>query len=94
MPNIRSAKKQLRQNVVRKRRNLAIKRALRTQVRKVREATAAGEIDRAESEFRVAVKKLDRAGAKNIIHRNAASRLKSRLSAGIKSAKSGRTARG
>ncbi|MBN2022724.1 MAG: 30S ribosomal protein S20 [Pirellulales bacterium] len=87
MPNIKSAKKRLRQNVVRKIRNLAIKRAMRGQLRKVREAAAAGDVERAETEFRVAAKKLDRAGARNIIHPNAASRLKSRLSARIKAAK-------
>ncbi len=87
MPTITSAKKRLRQNVVRRERNRTIKRALRTQCRKVREAVEAGDAEQAEVEFRAAVKRLDRAGARNIIHRNAAARTKSRLSARIKALK-------
>jgi len=46
-------------------------------------------LDRAEAEFRTAAKRLDRAGARNIIHRNAAARTKSRLSSAIRVAKQG-----
>lgn len=49
----------------------------------------AGDPERAEVEFRLAAKRLDRAGAKNIIHRNAAARIKSRLSAKIRAIKQG-----
>jgi small subunit ribosomal protein S20 len=87
MPNTRSAKKRLRQNLVRRARNRSIKRSVRTQCRKVREAVAAGDLEAAQTEFGLASKKLDRAGAKNIIHRNAAARTKSRLSARIKALK-------
>lgn len=87
MPNTKTASKRLRQNVVRRARNRSIKRAIRTQCRKVREAVTAGDVDRAESEFRLAAKGLDRAGTRNIIHRNAAARIKSRLSAKIKAIK-------
>lgn len=87
MPNTSSAKKSLRQNVKRKTHNRSIKSALRTSIRKVREATAAGEIEKAETEFRETSKKLDKAGAQRILHPNKASRLKSRLSKHIKTAK-------
>jgi small subunit ribosomal protein S20 len=87
MPNTKSAEKRLRQNVVRRARNRSIKRAVRSQCRKVREAVVAGDVERAETEFRVAAKRLDRAGAKNIIHPNSAARIKSRLSARIKAVK-------
>ena len=87
MPNTKSAKKRLRQNVVQNQRNLATKRDMRTQLRKVREAVAEGNVDLAETEFKLAAQKLDRADSKNIIHRNAAARLKSRLSAKIKALK-------
>jgi small subunit ribosomal protein S20 len=56
-------------------------------MKKVREAVKAGEVDKAEEEFRLAAKKLDRAGARNIIHRNATARYKSRLQGLIKKAK-------
>lgn len=87
MPNTKSAAKRLRQNMSRRAQNRSLRRAVRTQVRKVREAIKDGDSDRAEAEFRLAAKRLDRAGARNLIHRNAAARLKSRLSAHIKTVK-------
>ena len=87
MPNTKSAQKRLRQNIARRQRNRSAKRAVRTQCRKVRDACQAGDIETAEKEFCLAAKRLDRAGARNIIHRNAAARTKSRLSARIKAAK-------
>lgn len=89
MPNSPSASKRLRQNKVRQARNKMIKSAMRTQVKKVRTAAAAGDIETAEKEFKVATKSLDRAGAKGIIHTNTAGRYKSRLSQMIKKAKAG-----
>ena len=89
MPTSKSAKKRLRQNIARRTRNRATRSAVRTQCRKVREAVSEGDAERAETEFRLAAKKLDRAGARNIIHRNAAARLKSHLSAKIKAMKVG-----
>jgi len=88
MPNTKSAEKRLRQNKVRRQRNRTVKTALRTQIRKVHEALTAGDAEATEQAFRAATKRLDRAAASNVIHRNAAARLKSRLSAKIKAAKS------
>lgn len=87
MPNTASAKKRLRQNERRRMANRAVRSAMRGQLRKVREAVKAGEIEKAETEFRLAAKRLDKAGAKGIIHRNTASRTKSRLQHLIKTAK-------
>ncbi len=87
MPNTASAKKRLRQSLVRRTRNRAAKSALKSVVRKVRDAIAGGDFAGAETSFRLAVKKLDQAAAKNVIHANAAARVKSRLSAAIKRAK-------
>jgi small subunit ribosomal protein S20 len=56
-------------------------------LRKVREAVGAGEIEKAEAEFREAAKRLDRAGGKHVLHPNTAARYKSRLQKLIKSAK-------
>ena len=86
MPNTPSAIKRLRQNETRKTLNRANRSNMRTQLRRVREAVQAGELDRARQEFRLAAKKLDRAAAKNLIHKNAAARTKSRLNALIKNA--------
>jgi small subunit ribosomal protein S20 len=87
MPNIQSAKKRLKQSILRRERNRSIKRALKTECHKVLGALAAGNVELAQSEFKVAGKKLDHAAARKVVHRNAAARTKSRLSARIKAAK-------
>ena len=87
MPNSSSANKRLRQSKVRRVRNRAVKSAVRTQLRKVREAVQAGETEKAESEFRTASRSLDKAATKKVIHANTASRLKSRLSKHVKQLK-------
>jgi small subunit ribosomal protein S20 len=87
MPNIKSAEKRLKQSIVRRDRNRSAKRAIKTEVKKVVEAAQAGNVELAETELRTATKKLDQAAAKHVIHRNAAARVKSRLSAKVKKAK-------
>ncbi len=87
MPNTKSAKKRLNQNEARRARNRSQKSLVRSQIRRVREAVKAGDVEQAEAEFRLAAKRLDRAGSKNLIHPNRAARTKSRLQKLIKSAK-------
>ena len=87
MPNTASASKRLRQTKVRQARNKAIKTAIKTQVKKVLTLASEGDVEKSEVEFKLAAKRLDRAGAKGIIHKNAAGRQKSRLQRAIKSAK-------
>ncbi|MBA2115969.1 30S ribosomal protein S20 [Bremerella alba] len=92
MPNTKSAQKRLRQNAVRRTHNRAVKSSIRSTIRKVREAVSAKEFEKADELFRVAVKKLDKAGAKHVFHQKTTSRLKSRLNQHIKSAKDKATA--
>jgi small subunit ribosomal protein S20 len=87
MPNIASAKKRLRQSLVRRTRNRSTKSELKTRIRKVLELAKAGDAETTEAEFRTTVKKLDQAAAARIIHPNRASRLKSRISARLKTVK-------
>jgi small subunit ribosomal protein S20 len=68
-------------------RNRATKSLLKTQVRKVVDAAAKTDEAATEAAFRAAVQRLDRAAAKGVIHKNAAARKKSRLSAFLKKAK-------
>jgi len=75
VPRIRSAAKRMRQARARATLNRTHRSQLRTAIKKVRSATGAD----AKAAYDEAVKLLDRAGQKNIIHRNAASRQKSRL---------------
>lgn len=92
MPTTKSAKKRLRQSLERRAQNRATKSAVKTQIRKVRQAVDAGDIAKAQTELQLAAKKLDRAGAKRVIHPNAASRTKSRLAHLIRAAKATATA--
>lgn len=87
MPNIKSAKKRLRQNIVRRARNRAAKSSLRSQIKKLTAAIEAKDVATSETLFIATQKKLDQAAAKRVIHRNAAARVKSRFSAKIKALK-------
>ena len=73
MPNIASAKKNMRKSRAATVRNRAQRSALRTAVKKAKAPGATPE-DRL-----LAVKLLDRAARKNLIHHNAAGRQKSKL---------------
>lgn len=75
-----SAIKRNRQNEKRRQRNRAVTARVKTEVRKVREATARKDVSGAEAELRAAVKELTKAASKGVLHRNAASRRVSRLS--------------
>jgi len=87
MPNSKSAKKRLRQDAVRRTRNRSVKSAIKTQVRKVRDAITAGDVTTAETELRLAAKRVDKAAAAGVVHANLAARVKSRLSAAVKTVK-------
>ena len=80
MPNKAAAKKDLRQNEKRRALNRSQRSALRTVLKKCRAAAAGDDREATQSAFRLAVKKLDQAAAKNLIHKNTAARTKSRLS--------------
>jgi small subunit ribosomal protein S20 len=87
MPNIKSAKKRLKQSLVSRSLNRSAKKAIHTECKKVLTAVKGGNVEQAESELSSAAKMLDKTAAKHIIHRNAAARTKSRLSAKIKALK-------
>jgi len=76
VPRTRSAKKHQRQTKARTAVNRGQRSELRTAVKKVRAAATAEERKKAWVQ---AQKLLDRAGRKNLIHRNTASRTKARL---------------
>lgn len=78
MPNIKSAVKRVKVNAAKKMRNRIKKSELKTTLRDFREALEAKSPDTPEL-LRKAIKKVDQAAAKKLIHKNAASRKKSRL---------------
>ncbi|HBT77280.1 MAG TPA: 30S ribosomal protein S20 [Planctomycetaceae bacterium] len=87
MPNTESAKKRLRQNTVVRERNRSWRTAVRNRCKKVVKAVTSKNLEEAEAFFKDAVRILDRASDKKIIHKNAAARKKSRLCAMIKKLK-------
>ncbi len=78
-----SALKQHRQSETRRVRNHAIKRALKTQIKKVFAAVEAKDAGKSDEALKAAYRLLDRAVVKGVIHKNSASRRKSRLSARV-----------
>lgn len=82
MPRIKSAKKRMRQAKVATAANRQKRSKLRTALKKVRAAVGA----EAAKVYAEAEKLLDRAGRKNLIHRNTAARQKSRLAKAVKKA--------
>jgi small subunit ribosomal protein S20 len=79
MPHTKSAKKSLRQDQKRRDRNRAVKKALRTQMKKFTATLSAGTAEQKQAEFVACVKRLDKAAARRVIHPNAAARKKSQL---------------
>ena len=77
MANIRSQIKRNRTNEKRRQRNRAVKSELRTRVKTA--LNAAGDTERGDEALRTALKKIDKAASKGVIHKNAAARRKSRL---------------
>jgi small subunit ribosomal protein S20 len=88
MPNTKSAIKALRQNAKRRQRNLQVLESIKKATRNVRKAATAGKKDEMNKALGAAMSALDKAAKKNVIHKNTASRKKSRLAAMVaKSAK-------
>lgn len=84
MPRIKSAKKRMRQTRAHTSRNRTQRSQLRTAIKRVRSAGTAEDARKAYAE---AVRIIDRAGRKNLIHRNAAARQKSRLAKAVEAKK-------
>ena len=81
MPNTKSAHKAMRQNVRRRAVNLKALEAIKKTSKQVRKFAAATNKSDAAKALSAAFAALDKAAKKNVIHRNNASRHKSRLSA-------------
>ncbi|NLY44363.1 MAG: 30S ribosomal protein S20 [Clostridiaceae bacterium] len=79
MPNIKSAMKRVKVIKAKTLRNQMIKSALKTYIKKFESAVKEGNLEEAKAAFSVAVKKIDQAVAKGVIHKNTASRKKSQL---------------
>lgn len=78
MPNIKSAKKRVIVNNNRAKRNKSMNSALKTAIKKANMAIESGSSDK-EVLVTAAVKKIDQATAKGLLHKNNAARKKSAL---------------
>jgi len=78
MANIKSQIKRIRQNEVRRERNRSVRSELKTRTKSALASAEAG-AENAEETLRVAMRRIDKAAAKGIIHPNQAARRKSRL---------------
>lgn len=78
MPNIKSAKKRVLVNATKQARNKSRNSALKTALKKANVAIETG-ADNKEELVKVAIKKLDQASTKGLLHKNNAARKKSAL---------------
>ncbi|MDO5142934.1 MAG: 30S ribosomal protein S20 [Eubacteriales bacterium] len=79
MPNIKSAKKRVKVNAVKTMNNQIAKSALRTTLKKFDAAVAAGDKANATAVYTTAVKAVDQAAAKHLLHKNNAANKKSKM---------------
>ena len=79
MANIKSQIKRNRQNEKRRLRNKSVKSSLKTVIRKLNEATEAGNTETATALLRDASRQLDKAVSKGVIHKNQAANRKSAI---------------
>lgn len=79
MPNIKSAKKRVKVTAAKTMQNKMFRTQLKTVMKKYENAVAAGDAALAQETYKVAVKKIDSAVNRGILHKNAAARHKSRF---------------
>jgi small subunit ribosomal protein S20 len=87
MANIKSAQKRARQAVERRTHNMSLRTEVRTAIKNVNKAVAAGNKDNAAKVLRESQRVIDRIVAKGVLHRNAGDRHKSRLAHALKGMK-------
>jgi len=84
MANSKQARKRARQSTLRNAHNAAQRSRMRTAIKSVRKAIAAGNKAAAQEIFRSATSVIDSIADKKVVHKNAAARHKSRLAAALR----------
>ena len=79
MPNIKSAKKRVITSRKKAENNIVVKSSMKTAIKKSEKAIKANDKALADENLKVAIKRIDKAQAKGLIHKNKAARQKSRL---------------
>ena len=85
MANIKSQIKRNRQNEKARLRNKSVKSSLKTVIRKLNEASEAGNSETATALLRDASRQLDKAVSKGVIHKNQAANRKSAIAKKLQS---------
>ena len=85
MANIKSQIKRNRQNEKARLRNKSVKSSLKTVIRKLNEASQAGDTESANALLRAASRQLDKAVSKGVIHKNQAANRKSAIAKRVNS---------
>jgi small subunit ribosomal protein S20 len=85
LANIKSAKKRILVNETKALRNKAIKSKVKTVIKKVDAAVAAGDKELAKANLLIAISEIDKATSKGVYHKNTSSRKVSRLSKAVNS---------
>ncbi len=79
MPNLKSAKKRVKTDAIKRLRNNGVKSTMRTFVKKTDQSIAAGDQENASLYIKKAFSHLDRAAQKGLVHKNYANRHKTKL---------------
>ncbi len=87
MAHHKSAKKRIRTSEKRRLRNKAVKSTVRTYIKRTRAYIEAGDLEAAEKAAHGAIRALDKAAKKGILHKNNVARRKSRLMAALNKAR-------
>jgi small subunit ribosomal protein S20 len=86
MPSSPSAIKRLKQSIKRRMHNRITKKIIKTLTKRTMASIAAKEFEKAEADFRATTAKIDKAGARRVLHPNTAARRKSKLARDFKAA--------
>lgn len=84
MANRKSKIKTIETSAVRRERNKAFKTRLHTQIRRLSDAIKVGDKEKAQSELKASLVRIDKSVTKGILHSNTAARTKSRLNRRVK----------
>ncbi len=84
MANIKSARKRAHQSQIRRVRNTSLRTAVRSAIKNVKKAVAAGDKKAAAEALSQGASVIDRVAAKGVLHGSAANRHKSRLAHAVK----------
>jgi small subunit ribosomal protein S20 len=79
MPNTSSAAKRMKQSAKRRLRNRVGKKVIKTMTKRALASVASNDLDKAAAEIKLASSKIDKAGARRVLHPNTAARRKSKL---------------